>query len=180
MCFFFSDSLYKNIWCGYTFEWHQQVDGIQMGAPNICLYKEVDKKYTGCNLKTTELLDCALIGVCVVIRSNRSTKHPRTGMCSIHLWHVNEPAHHLVVLETSSYNSDTPSLYPQSSFRWLLIKSPYQRKYMRSWFESCSAEGSALFHHCYFFPKWDKYGMKLIAWNTKKDDIFAVIHFNII
>ena len=25
---------------------------------------------TGCNLKTTELLDCALIGVCVVIRSN--------------------------------------------------------------------------------------------------------------
>ena len=23
----------------------------------ICLYKEVDKKYTGCNLKTTELLD---------------------------------------------------------------------------------------------------------------------------
>ena len=24
--------------------------------------------YTGCNLKTTELLDCALIGICVVIR----------------------------------------------------------------------------------------------------------------
>ena len=41
-----------------------------MGSNNICLYKEVDKKYTGCNLKTTELLDCALIGVCVVIRSN--------------------------------------------------------------------------------------------------------------
>ena len=37
---------------------------------NICLYKEVDKKYTGHNLKTTELLDCAPIGVCVVIRSN--------------------------------------------------------------------------------------------------------------
>ena len=35
-----------------------------------CLYKEVDKKYTGCSLKITELLDCALIGVCVVIRSN--------------------------------------------------------------------------------------------------------------
>ena len=32
------------------------------------LYKEVDKKYTGCNLKT--LLDCALIGICAVIRSN--------------------------------------------------------------------------------------------------------------
>ena len=29
-----------------------------------------DKKYTGCNLKTTEFLDCALIGVCAVIRSN--------------------------------------------------------------------------------------------------------------
>ena len=33
-------------------------------------YKELDKKYTGCNLKTTELLDCALIGVYMVIRSN--------------------------------------------------------------------------------------------------------------
>ena len=28
------------------------------------------KKYTGCNLKTTAFLDCALIGVCAVIRSN--------------------------------------------------------------------------------------------------------------
>ena len=43
---------------------------IQMGTHNICLYKEVDKKYTGYNLKTMELLDCALIGVCAVIRSN--------------------------------------------------------------------------------------------------------------
>ena len=42
-----------------------------MGTHNICLYKEVDKKYTGYNLKTMELLDCALIGVCAVIRSNR-------------------------------------------------------------------------------------------------------------
>ena len=53
--------------CGYSFELHRQVDAIQMGIHNICLYKEVDKKYTGCNLKT-ELLDCALIGVCAVIR----------------------------------------------------------------------------------------------------------------
>ena len=37
---------------------------------NICLYKEVDRKYTGCNLKTRELLDCALRGVCVVISLN--------------------------------------------------------------------------------------------------------------
>ena len=43
---------------------------IKMGTNNICLYKEVDKKYTGYNLKTMELLDCALIGVCAVIRSN--------------------------------------------------------------------------------------------------------------
>ena len=41
-----------------------------MGTHNICLYKEVDKKFTGCNLKTTELLDCALIGICAVIRLN--------------------------------------------------------------------------------------------------------------
>ena len=41
-----------------------------MGTHNICLYKEVDKKYTGYNLKTMELLDCALIGVCEVIGSN--------------------------------------------------------------------------------------------------------------
>ena len=40
-----------------------------MGTHNIRLYKEVDKNYTGCNLKTTELLDCALRGACVVIRS---------------------------------------------------------------------------------------------------------------
>ena len=41
-----------------------------MSTHNICFYKEVDKKYTGCNLKTTELLECELIGVCAVIRSN--------------------------------------------------------------------------------------------------------------
>ena len=41
----------------------QPVEAIQMGTNN--------KKYPGCNLKTTELLDCALIGVCAVIRSNR-------------------------------------------------------------------------------------------------------------
>ena len=41
-----------------------------MSTHNICLCKEVKKKYTGCNLKTAEFLDCALIGVCMVIRSN--------------------------------------------------------------------------------------------------------------
>ena len=44
--------LYKSICYGYSFELHQQVDAIQMGTHNICLYQEVpvDKKYTGCNL----------------------------------------------------------------------------------------------------------------------------------
>ena len=32
-----------------------KVDAIQMGTHNICLYKEVDKNFTGCNLKTMEL-----------------------------------------------------------------------------------------------------------------------------
>ena len=41
-----------------------------MGTHSICLYKEVAKQYTSCNPKNTELLDCALIGVCAVIRSN--------------------------------------------------------------------------------------------------------------
>ena len=41
-----------------------------MGTHSICLYKEVAKQYTSCNPKSTELLDCALIGVCAVIRSN--------------------------------------------------------------------------------------------------------------
>ena len=40
-----------------------------MSTYNICLYKK-DKKFTGCNLKTTELLDSALLAVCEVIRSN--------------------------------------------------------------------------------------------------------------
>ena len=64
VCEFLSDCLKKGICCGYSFELHLQVDAIQMSTHNICLYKKVDKKYTGCNLKTTEL------GVCAVIRSN--------------------------------------------------------------------------------------------------------------
>ena len=35
---------------------------------------KVDKKYTGCNLKTMQLLDCALIGLCAVIRSNTAVR----------------------------------------------------------------------------------------------------------
>ena len=56
LCVFSSGFLYKSICYGYSFELHGQVDAIQMGMRNICLYK-VDKK-------TMELLDIALIGVC--------------------------------------------------------------------------------------------------------------------
>ena len=54
---------YKSICCGYLFELHQQVDS--NGYPQHMLYKEVDKKYTGYNLKTIELLDYVLMpGMC--------------------------------------------------------------------------------------------------------------------
>ena len=43
LCIFLSDSLYKSRCCGYPFELHRQVDAIQKGTYNICLYKEVDK-----------------------------------------------------------------------------------------------------------------------------------------
>ena len=42
--FFFSDFLSKSICYWYSFEMHLQVDAIQMGTHNICLYKEADKK----------------------------------------------------------------------------------------------------------------------------------------
>ena len=41
---------------------------LNVGTHNLYLYKEVDKKYTGCNLKTIDLLDCELIGICAIIR----------------------------------------------------------------------------------------------------------------
>ena len=69
-CDFFSDFLYKGICCGYSFELHRQVDAIQIRTHNICLYKKINKMYTGCNLKTTEFHECGLIGVCAVIRLN--------------------------------------------------------------------------------------------------------------
>ena len=46
------------------------VELLRQGTQNIFLYKQVDRKYTGCNLKTMELLDCGLIEVYAVIRSN--------------------------------------------------------------------------------------------------------------
>ena len=68
--FSLTDFLSKSICCGYPFELHRQVDAIQIGTHNICLYKNINKKYSGCNLMETGLHDCALIGVCAVIRSN--------------------------------------------------------------------------------------------------------------
>ena len=50
--YFFSDFLYKSICCGYSFELHQQVDAIQMGIHNICLYKEA--YVVGTHLKCIE------------------------------------------------------------------------------------------------------------------------------
>ena len=55
---FLRNFLDKSICRGYP-----QVNAIQMGTHNICFNKEVDKKYTGCILKTKELVDCAFIGV---------------------------------------------------------------------------------------------------------------------
>ena len=54
-----------------------------MGTHSICLYKEADKMYTDCNLKTTELLDYALIGVCAVIRSNTVLIFTKTSLWNI-------------------------------------------------------------------------------------------------
>ena len=54
MQYFFSDFLYNSICCGYAFELHRQVDAIQMGTHNKCLYKEVEINYNGYNLKTED------------------------------------------------------------------------------------------------------------------------------
>ena len=47
----------------YSFELSRLVEAIQMS------------KYKGCNLKTTKLLDCALIGAYAVIRSKTVKKN---------------------------------------------------------------------------------------------------------
>ena len=69
LCDFFSDFLFKSICCGYSFKLHRQVDAIQMSTHNLCLYKEVKKKRTLAVIWRLQN-DCALIGVCAVIRSN--------------------------------------------------------------------------------------------------------------
>ena len=55
-----------------SFELPRLVEAIQISTHNICFYiKKGIYKYISCNLKITKLLDCALIVVCAVIRSNR-------------------------------------------------------------------------------------------------------------
>ena len=76
-------SLYKGICCGYPFELQGVVDAIQMSIHKIGLHKETDKKYTGCNVKTTELLDCALIGVC-----DKSSVHERVFLAGYTLFAI--------------------------------------------------------------------------------------------
>ena len=64
---FVSNFLLKSIFCWYSFELPRLVEAIQISTNNICLYKEAEKKSMSCNLKTTKLLGCALIRVCVAI-----------------------------------------------------------------------------------------------------------------
>ena len=57
----------------YVVDNHLNCFDLSMSSHNIYFYKEVEKtfkKFTGCHLKTTKLLDCALIGACVIIRLN--------------------------------------------------------------------------------------------------------------
>ena len=65
------------------------LDAIQMNTHNICLYKEIQRKYTCSNLKTKELLDCGLTGVCA---SNVSSVHNLVGIWNttdlVLIWHV--------------------------------------------------------------------------------------------
>ena len=56
---------------------------------NTCFYKEVDKKYTDCNLKTMELLECALIGVCAVIRLNTTDIRNKVIVCTLNIVNPN-------------------------------------------------------------------------------------------
>ena len=126
MRFFSSDFLYKGICCGYSFELHRQVDAIQISTYNICLYKEVDKKYTGCNLKTTELLDCALIGICAVIRSNTVYKIIGAHYAYIIL----TPLTPLLYSKTGVYKGINSFSYFCSKHRlWVLVRTASPRRF---------------------------------------------------
>ena len=90
--------------CGYPFELHRQVDAVQMSSHNICFYKEVDKKYTGCYLKTAEFLECVLIGAYGVIRSNTEFK------LVSHLLYLLLKHLHVFVVSAHDFKSLVPAL----------------------------------------------------------------------
>ena len=74
--FIFHFFFIKSICCRYPFELHRLASTSRCKlmqfkrVPTTYAFIKKYKKYTGSNLKTTELLDCAPIGVCVAIRSN--------------------------------------------------------------------------------------------------------------
>ena len=62
MCCVSSDFPYKSICCGYSFDCIDKLMQFKW-VPATCLYKKVDISALAiCNLKTTVLLDCLLIG----------------------------------------------------------------------------------------------------------------------
>ena len=65
---------------------------------HVCFYTEMDIKYTGCNLKTSKLLDHVLIGVYVVIRSNTvfQDMFNNTNVYSTTLVKQNEKVHKII------------------------------------------------------------------------------------
>ena len=64
--------LYKSISCELVGTHLNCIDKLMQfkWVPTTYAFIKKDKKYTGCNLKSMELLDYALVGSCAVIRSN--------------------------------------------------------------------------------------------------------------
>ena len=69
-----------------------------MSTYNICLYIEVDKKYIRWNLKTFELLHCALKGACAVIRSNTVITYSFPKPCQVTVYTLNTRTQLLSIL----------------------------------------------------------------------------------
>ena len=109
MQFFFLIFFIKAYVVGTHLNCMTRVDAIQMRTHNICLYKKVNKKYTGCN-KTTDFHECALIGLCAVIRSNTVSL---TGSCTYVCMYV----HAFIQKDVCTYpHTENPKNYmPQAS-----------------------------------------------------------------
>ena len=61
---------YSHICCWYSFELPRQVEAIQMSTNNMFLFIKNEIKEHGLQSKVYKIADCALIGLCAVIRSN--------------------------------------------------------------------------------------------------------------